>query len=117
MTALPQPINLFEFEQFAKERLPKEEYDYIAGGATDEISVDRNHRAFASWALRPRVLRDVSSVDLSTTVLGTKVSLPVLIAPCGGHKRAHPRRRARHLSRRSGVRQYHGRQRQFEYVF
>ena len=90
MTALPQPINLFEFEQFAKERLPKEEYDYIAGGATDEISVDRNHRAFASWALRPRVLRDVSVLDLSTTVLGTKLKLPVLIAPCGGHKRAHP---------------------------
>jgi 4-hydroxymandelate oxidase len=70
--------------------LPKAEYDYIAGGATDEISVDRNRRAFASWALRPRVLRDVSVLDLSTAVLGTKVKLPVLIAPCGGHKRAHP---------------------------
>ena len=90
MTAVPQPINLFEFEDFAKERLPKEEYDYIAGGATDEISVDRNRRAYASWAFRPRVLRDVSTLDLSTTVLGTRVSLPVLIAPCGGHKRAHP---------------------------
>jgi isopentenyl diphosphate isomerase/L-lactate dehydrogenase-like FMN-dependent dehydrogenase len=90
MTTIPQPINLFEFEELAKERLPKEEYDYIAGGATDEISVDRNRRAFASWALRPRVLRDVSKLDLSTSVLGTKVSLPVLIAPCGGHKRAHP---------------------------
>jgi 4-hydroxymandelate oxidase len=85
-----EPINLFDFEAVAKERLPKEEYDYIAGGATDEISVDRNSRAYASWALRPRVLRDVSALDLSTTVLGTKVSLPVLIAPCGGHKRAHP---------------------------
>ena len=85
-----QPINLFEFEERAKERLPKEEYDYIAGGATDEISVDRNRRAYASWALRPRVLRDVSKLDLSTTVLGAKVNLPVLIAPCGGHKRAHP---------------------------
>src|SRR5215471_12926095 len=84
------PINLFEFETLAKERLPKAEYDYIAGGATDEISVDRNRRAFASWALRPRVLRDVSVLDLSTTVLGIKVKLPVLIAPCGGHKRAHP---------------------------
>jgi isopentenyl diphosphate isomerase/L-lactate dehydrogenase-like FMN-dependent dehydrogenase len=90
MTANPQPINLFDFEAIAKERLPKEEYDYIAGGATDEISVDRNRRAYASWAFRPRVLRDVSALDLSTTVLGTKVSLPVLIAPCGGHKRAHP---------------------------
>ena len=90
MTTIPQPINLFEFESIAKERLPKEEYDYIAGGATDEISVDRNRRAYASWALRPRVLRDVSVLDLSTTVLGTKINLPVLIAPCGGHKRAHP---------------------------
>ena len=86
----PEPINLFEFEALAKERLPKEEYDYIAGGATDEISVERNRNAYESWALRPRVLRDVSALDLSTTVLGTKVSLPVLIAPCGGHKRAHP---------------------------
>ncbi len=85
-----QPINLFEFEDIARERLPKEEYDYIAGGATDEISVDRNRRAYASWALRPRVLRDVSAPDLSTTVFGAKVNFPVLIAPCGGHKRAHP---------------------------
>ena len=78
MSTSAQPINLFEFEELARERLPKEEYDYIAGGATDEISVDRNRRAFASWALRPRVLRDVSAIDLSTTVLGTKVRLPVL---------------------------------------
>jgi isopentenyl diphosphate isomerase/L-lactate dehydrogenase-like FMN-dependent dehydrogenase len=90
MSTDPHLINLFDFEDCAKERLPKEEYDYIAGGATDEISIDRNRRAYASWAFRPRVLRDVSKLDLSTTVLGTKVNLPVLIAPCGGHKRAHP---------------------------
>jgi 4-hydroxymandelate oxidase len=90
MSTSPKPINLFEFEALAKERLAKEEYDYIAGGATDEISVERNRRAYESWALRPRVLRDVSALDLSTTVVGTKVSLPVLIAPCGGHRRAHP---------------------------
>jgi len=84
------PVNLFDFEVIAKERLPKEEYDYIAGGATDEISVDRNRRAYASWAFRPRVLRNVSTLDLSTEVLGKKVKLPVLIAPCGGHRKAHP---------------------------
>lgn len=83
-------VNIFDYEAAAKEQLPKEEYDYIAGGATDEISVDRNRRAYASWAFRPRVLRDVSQLDLSTTVLGTRVDFPVLIAPCGGHKRAHP---------------------------
>jgi 4-hydroxymandelate oxidase len=90
MNRNPEPINLFDFEAIAKERLPKEEYDYIAGGATDEISVERNRRAYESWALRPRVLRNVSALDLSTTVLGAKVSLPVLIAPCGGHQKAHP---------------------------
>ena len=90
MSTDSQPINLFDFEAIAKERLPKEEYDYIAGGATDEISVDRNRRAYASWALRPRVLRDVSTLDLTTSVFGTKINLPVLIAPCGAHKRAHP---------------------------
>ena len=89
MSTSPEPINLFEFEAAAKALLPKAEYDYIAGGATDEISVERNRRAYESWALRPRVLRDVSSLDLSTTVLGVKVGLPVLIAPCGGHKKAH----------------------------
>lgn len=90
MSTSPEPVNLFEYEEVAKARLPKEEYDYIAGGATDELSVERNRRAFESWALRPRVLRNVSTLDLSASVLGTKVSLPVLIAPCGGHKRAHP---------------------------
>ena len=90
MITSPGPVNLFEFEAIAKERLPKSEYDYIAGGATDEISVQRNRRAYESWAFRPRVLRDVSALDLSTTVLGTKVNLPVLLAPAGGHKRAHP---------------------------
>ncbi len=90
MGSTVEPINLFDFEAIAKERLPKEEYDYIAGGATDEISVDRNRRAYASWAFRPRVLRNVSGLDLSTEVLGAKVNLPVLIAPCGGHKKAHP---------------------------
>lgn len=90
MTADLQLVNLFDFEAIARERMPKQEYDYIAGGATDEISVDRNRRAYASWALRPRVLRNVSALDLSTEVLGAKVNLPVLIAPCGGHKKAHP---------------------------
>ncbi|MFQ5682992.1 MAG: alpha-hydroxy acid oxidase [Candidatus Binatia bacterium] len=90
MSTTPRPINLFEFEAVAKGRLPKTEYDYIAGGATDEISVQRNRRAFESIALRPRVLTDVSHLDLSTTVLGHKVNLPVLLAPSGGHKKAHP---------------------------
>src|SRR5438093_10785955 len=90
MSTNEEPINLFDFEAIAKERLAKEEYDYIAGGATDEISVDRNRRAYESWALRPRVLRDVSALDLSTTDVGTKLNLPVDIAPCGVDRRTDP---------------------------
>ena len=90
VTVDPQPINLFEFEARAQQVLPKHEFDYIVGGATDEISLQRNRQAFEAIAVRPRVLTDVSELDLSTTVLGTEVSLPVLIAPCGGHKRVHP---------------------------
>jgi isopentenyl diphosphate isomerase/L-lactate dehydrogenase-like FMN-dependent dehydrogenase len=47
--------------------LPKAEYDYIAGSSANGISVDRNRR-LRMWAFRPRVLRDVSKLDLSTTV-------------------------------------------------
>ncbi len=90
MIARPGTINLFEFEPIAKGRLPKAQYDYIAGGATDEISVERNRRAFESIALRQRMLAGIREVDLSTKVLGSEVRFHVLIAPCGGHKKAHP---------------------------
>ena len=90
MISGPGPINLFEFEPIAKGRLPKAQYDYIAGGATDEISVTRNRRAYESIAMRPRVLAGVNDVDISTKVFGIQVKLPILIAPCGGHKKAHP---------------------------
>ncbi len=110
MADTAQPINLFEFEDAAKELLPKAEYDYIAGGATDEISVDRNRRAYASWAFRPRVLRDVSKLDLSTTVLGCKVALPVLILRRS--QAGASRRRACHLPRRRILRHGDGGERQ-----
>ena len=100
MSGNPQPINLFDFEVLAKQRLPKPEYDYIAGGATDEISVERNRRAYESWAFRPRVLRDVSKLDLSTTVLGTKInSLPRAAAT----KRLIPMASSPHIEQRRRV--------------
>ena len=56
----------------------------------DEVTTRRNRSALDALALRPRFLRDVGDIDLSTTVLGTQISLPVMIAPVGGHKLAHP---------------------------
>ena len=84
------PVNIFEYEALAKERLPKVDYDFIAGGATDEITIGRNRRVFDSIMLRPRVLVDVGERDLTTSVLGTKISFPVMIDPAGGHGSAHP---------------------------
>ena len=62
-------------------RLPRAVFDYADGAAEDEVTARRNEAAFEDYELLPRVLRDVSSVDLSTTVLGTPVSMPVLLAP------------------------------------
>lgn len=84
------PINIFEYETLAKKILPVAEYDFIAGGATDEITLRRTRAAFESIMLRPRMLVDISQPDLSTTVLGHPISFPVLADPAGNHGRAHP---------------------------
>jgi len=90
MRAKSNPLNIFEFEKLAKEFLSKEEFDFIAGGATDEITLERTRRIYDSIILRPRMLTDVSKVDTSTTVLGESIRFPVLLAPSGGHRKAHP---------------------------
>ncbi len=83
------PINLFEFEALAKEKLPKPEWDFIEGGATDEITIGRTRKAFDSIMLRPRMLVDMDIRDLSTTVLGEHIEFPVMLCPAGHHIRAH----------------------------
>lgn len=84
------PINLFEFEDLARDRMGLEQYDHIAGGATDEISIRRARGIFDSMMLRPRVLVDITKRDLSTTALGHRIGFPVMLAPAGMHGRAHP---------------------------
>jgi len=83
------PINIYEYEQVARERLPAAEYDFIAGGATDELTIRRTRQAFDSIMLRPRMLVDVAEIDPSTTVLGQNIEFPVMLDPSGNHGRAH----------------------------
>lgn len=78
--------NLLELEALAREHIEPGAFDYIAGGADDEVSLRRNHDDFNRITLRPRMLVDVSNVDTSTTVLGTPISMPVMLAPAAGHK-------------------------------
>src|SRR2546428_167419 len=81
-----QFTNLLQLESLAREVMEPGAFDYIAGGADDEVALRRNREDFERIILRPRMLVDVSDVDTSTTVLGTRVSLPVLLAPTAGHK-------------------------------
>jgi 4-hydroxymandelate oxidase len=85
-----EPISLFDFESLAKSRMPHDLFDYIQGGAEDEITIDRNRRAFEEIALNPRVLVDVSSRDLSTSVLGHRIDFPVMIGPGSPQRQVHP---------------------------
>ena len=84
------PVNVDEFEALARERLPREVYDYYAGGAGDEWTLRENRAAFDRWVFLPRTLVDVSKVDLSTTVLGQPMSTPIMVAPTAFQKLAHP---------------------------
>ena len=87
---MSDPVNIFEYEKLAEAALEKGEYDFIAGGATDEITIRRTRSVFDSIMIRPRMLVDVSRRDLSTTVLDHKISLPVMLDPAGNHSAAHP---------------------------
>ena len=83
---------LEDVERAASERLPPDVLAYVAGGAGAERTVDWNRDAFSRRRLRPRVLVDVSSVSTATTVLGTSVTMPVLVAPTAAHGHVHPDR-------------------------
>ncbi len=82
-------MDIDALEAAARERLSMLAYDYYAGGAEDEITLADNVAAWRRMRLRPRVLRDVSVIDTTTTVLGTPVSMPVLIAPTAYQRLAH----------------------------
>ncbi len=85
-----EPINVFEYETLAKERMNPASWDYYAGGSDDEVTLRANQADFARLRLRPRVLVDVTQCDTSTRVLGTPVRMPILVAPTSLHCLAHP---------------------------
>ena len=84
------PSTARELQAAARERLSAEAYAYVAGGAGAELTMAANLRAFERWEIVPRMLRDVSERDLSTTVLGTALPAPVLLAPVGVQAIVHP---------------------------
>src|SRR6202008_2955343 len=78
---MSEPVCVADYERLAEERVPPEVWCYFAGGAGDEVTLRENLNAFGRWRFRPRVLTDVSSVSTELEVLGTRVSMPILVAP------------------------------------
>jgi isopentenyl diphosphate isomerase/L-lactate dehydrogenase-like FMN-dependent dehydrogenase len=85
-----KPVNVWDYERLAAARLDANAHAYLMGGAGDEVTLRDNVAAFERRKLRPRVLVDVGSISTATTVLGTEVALPVLIAPVAIQRLAHP---------------------------
>jgi len=81
--------NLRAIEAEARSRLAPGVYDYFAGGACDEITLRSNEAALARIGLVPRVLRGVGTPTLGMELLGSRSSMPVLIAPTAFHRLAH----------------------------
>lgn len=82
--------SLADFEAPARDRLHPAAWAYYAGGGWDGLTIRDNLEAWRRYRFRPRVLVDVSDIDLSTTLLGAPVSMPVGIAPAALHGLAHP---------------------------
>jgi len=84
------PLSLSEYEELAGSVLDKPAYDYYRSGANDEITLAENLQAYKRIQLYPRILVDVEKRDLTTTVLGQEISMPIMIAPTAFHKMACP---------------------------
>ena len=86
-----QAVNIADLRRMARRRLPPVIFDYIDGGAEDELTLRANERAFADLTFRPRQCVETPNPDLRTTVLGTTFDVPFLLAPLGFCRMFYPR--------------------------
>jgi isopentenyl diphosphate isomerase/L-lactate dehydrogenase-like FMN-dependent dehydrogenase len=85
-----EPLTVSDYERLAEDILEAGALGYFAGGACDERTLRENVESWRRYRLRPRVLVDVERTTTATTVLGTEVSMPILVAPTAFHRMAHP---------------------------
>jgi isopentenyl diphosphate isomerase/L-lactate dehydrogenase-like FMN-dependent dehydrogenase len=78
---MSEPVNVADYFEQAAEKVDPQVWCYFEGGSGDEVSLRANAAAYSRWLLRPRMLVDVSSISLETTLLGTPVSMPLGVAP------------------------------------
>ena len=85
-----QALDVFDFEPVMKKNVPPAHFGYMATGADDEVTLRANREGFRKFELRPRRLVDVSKIDISAEILGTKYDSPIVIAPTGSNRAFHP---------------------------
>jgi isopentenyl diphosphate isomerase/L-lactate dehydrogenase-like FMN-dependent dehydrogenase len=83
-------LNVFDFETVARKNLPPAHFGYIATGVDDDSTVRANREGFERFAIRPRRLIDVSKIDTSIQLLGTKWKTPIILDPVGSQRAFHP---------------------------
>jgi 4-hydroxymandelate oxidase len=83
-------VCLFDFEPVAKAKMSHSAWEYVNGAAADEITVRWNRESLNRIRLKPRVLVDVSKLDTSTSLLGNRMSFPILVAPTASQRATHP---------------------------
>ena len=83
-------VNVDDYQNFARLKLPKPLYEYLASGTDDEQTLAENDSAFKDWYLRPRVMRPVGGITTKTKLFGQTLSLPVFISPAGVHALCDP---------------------------
>ena len=86
ITPLEELLTVRDFEAAARARLESTYFDYVAGGARDEVTVRENEAGFARLSLLPRVLRGNTKRDVSVSLFGSRASMPVLISPTAFHR-------------------------------
>ena len=83
-------VAIHQAESWASERIDHQTWDYVRGGAGDEVSLRDNVSAWSQHRLRPHVMTDVSALDTSITMFGERLAHPIVLAPTASHARYHP---------------------------
>jgi 4-hydroxymandelate oxidase len=83
-------INVFDFEPVARQNVPPAHFGYMASGLDDEVTLRANREGFLKFQLRPHRLNDVSKVDTSVELFGTRYDSPIFVCPTGGNQFFHP---------------------------
>ena len=90
LRAAQDALSVFDFEAAAKQRIPVAHWGYLNTGTDDDRTIQANRDGFDQWVLRPRRLIDVSKVDASVSLYGTRYPTPIVINPVGSQKAFHP---------------------------